>query len=71
MSEFIRRRTPGERQAYLQGHLSALRMVATHSGVSEFARHQFAALIELHQKQFDGEIIQAAERRGAGRRGKR
>lgn len=63
----IKRRTAGERLAYLQGHLAALRMVATCSGVSDSASRQFAIHADFDQSQIDRELGERKAKRKAKR----
>jgi hypothetical protein len=51
----IRRRTAGERRAYLQGHLAALRMALCMKGVPTKAKQILLAHIELETKQLEAE----------------
>lgn len=49
MSDKLRRRTPGERKAFSDGYLQALRYAAKVEGVDEKTRKKFRSLIEVHE----------------------
>jgi hypothetical protein len=52
----LRRRTPGERIAYLQGQLSALRMAVVMRGIGTKTKTQLDALAHLTAQQLEVEL---------------